>query len=50
MYRPHGLLWTDRNGGNLLIPYAPLGDQRTDDECILIARKLTKAKKAQVKD
>ena len=41
MYNPHGLLWTDRNGGNLLIPYAPLGVQKTDGECILIERKLS---------
>ena len=32
MYRLHGLLWTDRNGGNLLIPYVPLGILRANDE------------------
>ena len=45
MYNPHGLLLltaeSNRNGGNLLIPYAPLGVQKTDGECILIERKLS---------
>ena len=45
MYKLQGLLWTDRNGGNLLIRYAPLGAQRTDDKCILKARKPSKANK-----